>query len=87
MAGKWFVRSSTQLRFVGIGSDELVELRDRANSLCRMHQALRDDSDPAATEKRIQRLLDGMAEEVYPAATMRTWMAGHPIVSDPRWRD
>jgi len=66
MAGRWFLRRAIALRFVGIAEHELLSLRNRAAEICSMHIALRNDSDPAATEERILDLLDQAADGAYP---------------------
>jgi hypothetical protein len=84
IAGRWFVRASLQLRFVGF--TEHMALRNRAMELCRHHLALMADNDPEATEERIQGQLDAAAEEIYPRANAVAWLAAHPIVINQEYR-
>jgi hypothetical protein len=91
MAGRWFLRHALQFRFCGIDAPysrttddrpTLMEIRDRAVYACRMHLALTDEKDPEATERRIQRLLDDMLDELYPRESAVAWIASRQPIPE-----
>lgn len=82
LAGRWFLHRSVRFRFVGMTLDQHRALRERAVEICSGHVLLIEDADPSATDARVLKLLDEVAEEIYPAAHAKAWMAKPPKLEE-----
>ena len=93
LANRWFMHRSVRQRFAGIDNAghefrtghaagklraTLEEIRQQAVRICEGHLMLLDERDPSATQERVLRFLDRMAEELYPAATAEQWLREAP---------
>ena len=88
MANRWFMSRAMKSRFVGLGNPDfdfrvairagierptLTEIRRRAVETCEFHRMLQQENDPEATPDRLWRLLDDMAESLYPKEVAAVW--------------
>lgn len=74
-AGRWFMYHAVRMRFVGMTRTQVLYLRARCIEALEMLLPFLREGDPDVTHGDVAAKLEQIAEEIYPGANAKAWLA------------